>query len=430
MIQNLLRGRPRNGPDLHQPKVQGTKNELRDSLPEGRARASAIARETKKRDKMEDIQPLIEQIRSDISSGKSEEEIFPSLLPLLEDPQTAGKLAELMVAISDRRTAELLRRMFDATRDKKVRKTIKRSLYRLRSRGISVEETASGQERSILRPLQTDRREGFASGIDSLGYRLLWLVIPHRGRGLTVMRGVVSDTEGIVDFSQDEMTRKEFRNFFEEVQEKNPIPTVETESSYVAFLFTQAYRLNLSKKGTPPQDYLRAKSEIESIEKDYTKPLIYSFLHSADIAGDDRLLRRGGDLLKVDFFSNWRIEEERVRPYADEIWEAEESKIVLHPTQKEARFQGIYQKALAELFSGERRFLYQRRLEEMAYVLLKLGREEEAKLSLSVAMDLEKPLHPIQPNPFLFQLVVKSIFSILKEGYEKKSKNVSLIAKP
>jgi len=380
---------------------------------------------------MEDIQTLIEQIRTDISSGKPEEEIFRSLLPLLEkDPQTAGKLAESMVAIPDRLTGKLLRRMFEVTRDRKGRKIIKRSLYRLKSKGIPVEETLSGQERSILRPLQADLKEGFASGIDFLGYRLLWLIIPHRGRGLTVMHGVVSDREGIVDFSQAEMTRKGFRRFFEEVQEKNEFPTVEMEPSYVAYLYAQAYRFNLDRKGTPPQDYLRAKSEIDSVKKDYAKPLIYSYLQADGIGGDDRLSRRGGDLLKADLFSSWRIEEEQIRPYTDEVWEAEESKIVLHPAQKEVRFQGIYQKALTELFSGELKFLYQRRLEEMAYVLLKLGREEEAKISLSVAMDLEKPLNPIQPNPFLLQLVVKSIFSLLKEAYEKKSKDVSLIAKP
>jgi hypothetical protein len=69
-------------------------------------------------------------------------------------------------------------------------------------------------------------------------------------------------------------------------------------------------------------------------------------------------------------------------------------------------------------------------LEEMAYVLLKLGREEEAKISLSVALDLEKPLNLIQPNPFLYQLVVKSIYSLLAETNEKKSKEPSLIVKP
>jgi hypothetical protein len=380
---------------------------------------------------MEDIQILIEQIKTDISDGKPEEEIFQSLLPLLEkNPQTGGRLADLMVTIPDRMIGRLLHRMFEVTRDKKVRRMIKRSLYRLRSKGIPVEEILSDEGRPILRPLKAKPREGFASGIDFLGYRFLWLVIPHPGRGLTVMHGIVSDREGIVDFSQAEMTRRAFGSFFEEVRAENPFPFVEVDSSYVAFLFTQAYQLNLENKKNPPQDYLRAKGEIESIKKDHAKPLIYSTVQADEIAGDDRLLRKGGDLLKADLFSSWRIEGEQIQPYADEVWEAEESKIVLNPSQKEVRFQGIYQRALTELFSGERKFLYQRRLEEMAYVLFKLGREEEAKISLSVAMDLKKPLNPIQPNPFLFQLVIKSIFNLLAEAYEKKSKEVSLIVKP
>ncbi len=380
---------------------------------------------------VEEIQILIERIKTDISNGKSEGEIFQSLLPLLEkDPQTGGRLAELMVTIPDRMMGRLLHRMFEMTPDKKVRKIIKRSLYRLKSKGIAVEEISWDKEGPVLRPLQADSKEGFASGIDFLGHRLLSLVIPHPGRGLTVMHGIVSDREGIVDFSLEEMTRKGFRSFFEEIQEKNPFPIVEIEPSYVAFLFVQAYPLNLKNVGKPPQDYLRAKSEIERIKKDYARPLIYTHLQADEIAGDDRILNKGGDLLKADIFSSWRIEEEQIQPYADEVWEAEESKIVLNPAQKEVRFQAIYQKALTELIAGERRFLYQRRLEEMAYVLLKSGREEEAKISLSVAMDLEKPLNPIQPNPFLFQLVIKSIFSLLAEAYEKKSKEVSLIVKP
>jgi hypothetical protein len=380
---------------------------------------------------MEDIRTLIEQIKTDISNRRSEEEIFQSLIPLLEKaPQTGGRLAESMATIPDRMMGRLLQRMFEVTRDKKVRRIIKRSLYRLKSKGIPVEEIFPDKGRPVLRPLQAEPREGFASGIDFLGYRFLWLIVPRPGRGLTVMHGIVSDREGIVDFSQKEMTRKGLRSFFEEVQEKNPFPFVEVDSSYVAFLFTQGYQLNLEKKENPPQDYLHAKSEIESIKKDYAKPLIYSHLQADEVAGDDRMLRKGGDLLKADLFSSWRIEEEQIRPYADEVWEAEESKIVLNPAQKEVRFQGIYQRALTELFSGERKFLYQRRLEEMAYILFKLGREEEAKISLSVAMDLEKPLNAIQPNPFLSQLVIKSIFSLLSEAYEKRSKEPSLIVKP
>jgi hypothetical protein len=380
---------------------------------------------------MENIETLVGRIKSDMAGGKTDEEIFHYLLPWLEkDPQAGGELAESLVTLPDPLSGRLLHRMLGATQDKKVRKMIKRSLYRLKSKGIVVEEVLSGQEHSILRPLQGEAREGFGSGIDFLGYRVLWLILPHPGRGLGVMHGVVSDREGIVDFSQEEMGRKGFRTFFKDVKEKNPFPIVEMEPSYVAYLFAQAYRLNLEKKGASSQTYLQAKSEIERIKKDYTKPLVYSYLQADDIAGDDSLLRRGADLLKADVFSSWRIEEEQILPYAEEIREAEESKIFLNPGQKEMRFQGIYQKALMELFSGERRSLYQRRLEEMAYVLFKLGKGEEAKLSLSVAMDLEKPLNPIQPNPFLLQLVAQSIFGLLTEAKEKKAKEVSLIVKP
>ena len=380
---------------------------------------------------MDHIETLMGQIKTDMTNGKTEEEIFQYLLPWLEKyPQTGGQLAESLVTIPDRLTGRLLHRMLGVTPDKRVRRMIKRSLYRLKSKGIVVEEVSSDKERSILRPLPGEAKEGFASGIDFLGYRVLWLILPHPGRGLGVMHGVVSDREGIVDFSQEEMSRKEFRTFFKEEKEKNPFPIVEIEPSYVACLFGQAYQLNLEKKGASPQGYLQAKSEIERIRKDYAKPLIYSHLQAKDVTGDDRLLRKGADLLKADVFSSWRIEEEQIRPYADEVREAEESKIVLHPGQKELRFQGIYQKALTELFSEGRRFLYQRRLEEMAYVLFKLGRGEEAKISLSVAMDLEKPLNPIQPSPFLSQLVMKSILSLLTEANEKKSKEVSLIIKP
>jgi hypothetical protein len=66
----------------------------------------------------------------------------------------------------------------------------------------------------------------------------------------------------------------------------------------------------------------------------------------------------------------------------------------------------------------------------MAYLLFKLRKEEEAKLSLAVALDLEKPLNLIQPNPFLLQLIIKSIVTFLAEANEKRAKEPSLIIKP
>jgi len=380
---------------------------------------------------MENVQALIETIKSDIQNDKSEEEVTQSLLPLFgKNPEFDEQVADRLSTIPDVKIAKVLQKMLQVCNEKRVRKNIKRSLYRLKSKGVAVEEIPPRREESILRPLQAEPPKGFGGGFDFLGQRFLLLAVPHAGRGWTVMQGVISDTEGLIDFSGEEMTRKGFKEFFEGVQAKSPFPLVEMEASYVGFLFLQAYQHSLEKKGTLPQAYLRSKSEIEGIKKDYERPLIYSFLQADAIADDERMLRRGGDLLKADLFNSWKIAEDSIRPYADEVWEAEESKIVLNQTQKEARFQGVYQKALSELFSGERRLLYKRRLEEMAYLLYKLGREEEARISLAVAIDLEKPLNLIQPNPFLFQLVTQSIFSLLAEVYEKRAKEPSLIVKP
>jgi hypothetical protein len=380
---------------------------------------------------MESVQGLIEKIKVDIQDGKSDEEIFQSVQSLLEKDRTFDEhFAESLAALSNATTARVLQRMLKISKEKRVRKIIKRSLYRLRSKGISIEEPSPRKEASILRPVQAEPPKGMGGGFDSLGHRVLFLVIPHSGRGGTVMEGVISDTVGLVSVSGEEMTRKEIRIFLEEIQRKSPFPLVEMEASYVGFLFAEAYRTTLERKEAVPRDYLRLKSEIEAVKKEYEKPLIYSYLPSDEVAEEDRELGRAGDLLKGDLFSGWRIEEDLIRRYADEIREAEESKIVLHPTQKEARFQGIYQKALSELFSGERRFLYKRRLEEMAYLLFKLGKEEEAKLSLVVALDLEKPLNSIQPNPFLLQLIVKSIMALFAEANAKKAKEPSLIVKP
>jgi len=381
--------------------------------------------------KMEEVRTIIEKVKSDIQEGRSEEEIFQSLIHLFgEDPEIDGQVAEYLATIPHVKIAGVFHRMLQISDVKKIRKIIRRSLYRLRSKGIAIEEVRSEKESPVFRPLQAEPSKGFGGGFDFLGQRFLMLVIPHTGRGWTVMQGVISDTQGLVGFSGEEMTRKGFRGFFEEVQGKNPFPLVEMEPSYVGFLLAHALQLTLEKGKAPPQDFLRFKGEIEGIKKEYERPLIYSLLQENEIEGDDRILRRGGELLQTDLFSSWRIEEEQIRPYADEVWEAEESKIVLNKTQKEARFQEIYQRALSDLFPGERRFLYQRRLEEMAYILFKSGKEEEGRISLSEAIDLSKPPHLIQPNPFLFQLVIKSIFTLLAEAYEKKTKEPSFIVKP
>lgn len=380
---------------------------------------------------MAEIQSILEKIKTDLQEGKSEEEVLQFLVSSVEEAsEMTWQVVEKLADISHPKIGLILQRLSEVSEDKKIRKAIRRSLYRLKSKGMAVEEVLKKREDPVFRPLQAEPPRGFGGPFDFLGQRFLMLVIPRVGRGLTVMQGIVSDTEGLMDFSGGEMPRKRFREFFGEIQQGSPFPLIEMEPSYVGLLFVQAYQLNLAKGKTPAQEYLRLKKEIENLKKEYEKAPIYSFVHENDIEGNDRVLDRGGDLLNTDLFGAWRLEEEEIRPYADEVWEAEESKLILSQAQKEARFQEIYQRALFDLFPEEKRSLYRRRMEEMAYYLFKSGREEEAKVSLAVALDLKKVPNQIRPNPFLFRLVVKSIFALLSEAYEKRKEEFSLIKKP
>ena len=380
---------------------------------------------------MTDVQTLIHQAKTDLDEGKSEAELFQSLAPHLnQNTEFDRKLSESLGGLRDAKIAKLLQRLLGISKDKRVRREIKRSLYRLKTKGVAVEELASDRGTSILRPLQAEHAQGFGGAIDPLGHRFLVLGIPHPGRGLSLIQGVISDTEGWISGSGGETGRKGFKTFMEGVRENSPFPLVDIDPSYVAFLFVRAYELCLRKGKTPPQDYLTLKTDVEGVRKDYEKALIYSYLDAKEIAAEDRWLRRVEDLLKVDVLSRWKIDEDHIQPYADQIREAGESKIVLSTVQKQARVQEIYQTAVFELFSGEQRLLYQRRLEEMAYYLLKLGKHEEAKSSLAAALDLERPLNTFQPNPFLFQLVTRSILTLLTEAYEEKKKEASFIVRP
>ena len=380
---------------------------------------------------MDNVETLVDRLKAEIEDGQPAEEIFEFLKPFLgKDAETDAQVADALATLAHPGAARLLVRMLAFAGSKKLAKTIKRSLYRLKGRGIAVEEMPRDQGESVFRAPRAEPSRGFGSGIDPLGERFLLLALPRPGRGWAVIQAGVSDTLGLVNFVGDEMTRKGFRQVMNELREKFPFPLVDMEPSYVGFLIAQAYQLTVQREVPLPRDYVHFKADIDSVKKEYEKPAAYSYLRIDETTDADRYVRRAGDLLKVDIFADWIIETDQIQPYADAVREAEESKLILNALQKEARIQEVYQKALSELFAGERRVLYERRLAEMADVLFKLGREEEARISLAAAMDLEKPMNPFQPNPFLLQLVITSILRRLKDAYEKKVKEGSLIVKP
>jgi hypothetical protein len=114
------------------------------------------------------------------------------------------------------------------------------------------------------------------------------------------------------------------------------------------------------------------------------------------------------------------------------LQEAQTSRLVLNPMQKEERLANIVRDAVAALCSGEMGKWMQRRMEDMALYFLETERGELAKLALAVAIQIKEgnpgPL-PLDVS-FLTGLVQKSFAVYLAQQKSRAEEEPSLIVKP
>jgi len=327
------------------------------------------------------------------------------------------------------RSADLLHRLSAATSSKAVAKSIRKSIFRLRSRGIETEEI-SDRAPAVYHPPQPAASEGFLTPIDSSGHRVVLLARPQIPQGMVAFSAAISDREGIVDFSGFETSRKNFYEYLEIFREQYPGEVVEADPHYCSGLIMEAAEIGQKKGTSPSPEFLKWRPLMGSSSSLPLRPLIYRYLEEGETKSRPELLDRSASLFQLSPFNAWSLEEEESRKYLALLKEASASRLVLAPHQKEGRLMEIYQQAVHDLFDGPRRLLYRRRLEEMAYILWKKGQENETRVALAAAAGMDKESGILAPHPFLMELVKRSLSSLLEEEKEEKGQEPGFIIKP
>jgi len=390
--------------DAADPALSGKVNEILQEV------AAAQAREVKP-----------EEILKRISSYLVDE--LALVFPLID------ALGEIPTA----QTAQLLEEMMAVLQDKKAIKGIKRALYRFRQKGLEWERTAP-HERPILRSPQAGAPQGYVGALDSTGSRVIIIARPRPHGGARVYFSIVSDQEGIQRLELTDLKTKGLREFIDGSLSSEEFPVVEAPAGYCVHLLREAAGLSQRLDKPIPLGYKDAEQALRDVTWDDPAPLIYQYQHIQEESVEDnaRLLKESGELHKIAPFSTWFLHPDDVRPYAEAIKEAEKSHIVLTPQQKDARLSSLYREALEGLFPEEQRLLWKRRLEETAYILWKQGREHEASLAVRAALDLTTPFSPIDPNPFCWSLLLKSLYGLLEteRGEREQEEKSSLIVPP
>ncbi|HUU41040.1 MAG TPA: hypothetical protein VMW42_08875, partial [Desulfatiglandales bacterium] len=281
----------------------------------------------------------------------------------------------------------------------------------------------------VLKPLKPAEPEGYLGAIDSTGSRVIAITRSLPLRGFMAVISITNDLAGIQEFNLGEFTKKSFNEFLKGSLSSAEFPIVAAPGAYCVRLLKENASLSKKLLKPLPQGYHDFENEFGDVQWNAPGPIIYQHIKEDELKDNWRLLKDSGTLHQINPFSTWFLNAQDVRKYVSSIKESQESRIVLLPDQKEARLNNIYRRALEELFPEEIRLLWKTRLEEMAYILLETGKEKEAKTAVRAAIDLKNPFSAIDPNPFIWNLLLKSIYVLMDGNYEKteKEKESSII---
>ncbi|MCX5916418.1 MAG: hypothetical protein NTX30_07015 [Deltaproteobacteria bacterium] len=372
---------------------------------------------------------LLERVFSSLVKNKAEE-IYPFFQSILgREEKIDLPLADSLGRWNSPEAGILLQRLAEKSSSRAVLKNVRKSIFRLKSQGLEVDEIRDVSP-AVFHPGQPIPAEGFLSALDGAGTRMVWLVRPQPPRGVAAFHALITDSQGIMDFQAFETSRKKFHEYVEEFRKQAPWEIVEADPEYCLGLMIEASELHSKKGETPPGDFLKWKTLMGSPPAMPLRPLIHLYLKEEEWKNRSDLLDRTGSLFENPSFQIWYLEEEEARKYLTLVKEASESRLVLTPYQKEGRVMEIYRQAVEELFTRERRAIFRRRLEEMAFVLWKTGKENEAQMSFVAALGMETEGGILSIHPFLLELVKRSLTALLEEEAKKQSKESDLLIKP
>ncbi len=319
------------------------------------------------------------------------------------------------------RAVEFLVRWAGKNPSKKIGKEIRKSLFRLKSRGMPVPDLEDSSP-GVFRPPRTEPAEGYVSAVDAGGSRAVWLGLSQPPQGILFISGILRDTEGILDFTVYESSRKKFQEFMEQTRRNSPWDIVDCDPDYCAALIHEAHEAQSKQGKTPNPEYLKVKGLWGPPPSLPLRPLIYRYLNEEEIKARPDLLDRSPSLFENPPFQLWYLEKEEMANCVSLLEDAAHSRIILAPHQRESRFFEIYRQTVKDLFDEKRRLLFRRRLEEMAYVLWKKGDETGAKISVAAGLRLAAEDKLLSPHPFLTELVKRTVLALREEVQREKEK--------
>lgn len=347
------------------------------------------------------------------------------------EPALEGAVVALVGASDDPAAGEALSRLGGATRDKSVKREIKRALYRLEQRGQwHAPATAPPPPvRELLGPAD-DEPEAWLSAIDPSGARLLWMA-RRSGAGMASLSALIDERRGLVEFYAGETTRKSLRQAQRDLSDKSGVALVAAPWPHVDALLTRAVALAADEARTA--EVARARREIVPRPHAGEVPSpVDALVDRAGAAADAAALEASAGALLQRELGGWLAPRDWIEPMLPGIDDAQSSLVIVSPQQQEERLRDALLRAAEDVFAAEdRRALFAARLDESAYLLAKRGETTLAR-ALVAAAEATRGGRPIAQVPVLAQLVTRSLALALelRARQSREDSRSSLVVTP
>ena len=381
-----------------------------------------------------------EEIRSGLASlresGVALDAPAQDLVPRLLAEFGKGRDGDLAVVFSlgkifDAASLDALVALERRISDKDTKKEIKRALFKLSQKGLTAPEQKAEESKPAAPLFGTDREvEAYMSAVDGGGGRLIWIAKPQPSRGLQVIQAMLHDREGLLRFGGMHMKRKELRKMADEIKQQHGVTMIPVPWEFADQIIYDGYEKAKARAQSGLENFHEVRSVLASGKpKEVTHP-IYQKLNAEQVR-DGAWREQSRRLLDEPELHYWILTEDWVQAFMPQLQEAQTSRLVLNPLQKEERFNAIVRDAVKTLCSGEHGRAFKRRMEDMALYFLETKRADQAKLALAVALQVgEGDPGPLDVS-FLTGLMQKSFaYFMSQEKAKKEEEQESLIIKP
>jgi hypothetical protein len=331
--------------------------------------------------------------------------------------------------IADSSAVEALIRIEKSSADKELKKEARRSLFKLSQKGLAIPEEKSSEKVPAAILSHAPDIEAYMSSVDGSGGRLVWIVKPQPNLGLQLIQGMVNDREGLQQIGGANIRRKELRKMSQDIKQQHGVSMIPIPWEYADKLLHEGFERAKSLGRSGLENFHELRSIVASGKPKLDEHPAYSRLNSEEARqGAWRELSRR--LLEEPELRFWILDSDWIQPFMGQLQEAQSSRLVLNPVQKEERLAGIVRDAVKALCTGEMGRIMQRRMEDLALYFIETGRPDHAKLALAVALQVKQE----EPGPldvsFLTGLVQKSIAFYLSQEKTEREAEPSLIVKP